>query len=130
MTFAADAIQHFGITVPEPDAPIEQRVAAGAAFLDAVAPGWQTRVDTSTLDFDSDERCVIAQVFDSTYTSVAIDFGLFSVGVELGFDALSEDEHDLPELADAWEDVITRWHGDRMAEPVEHDPTLHFSLPA
>lgn len=37
--------------------------ARGARYLDRVAPGWYNRVDPLKADFNSDDRCVLGQVF-------------------------------------------------------------------
>ena len=42
---------------------LAERVAAGAALLDERAPGWRAKIDTAVLDLDSDERCILGQVF-------------------------------------------------------------------
>jgi hypothetical protein len=41
----------------------KRRVAAGAAWLNAVEPGWISRIDLEDLDVASVRRCVCAQVF-------------------------------------------------------------------
>lgn len=38
-------------------------VTRGAAFLDAVAPGWEGRINLQTLDLESTYDCVCGQVF-------------------------------------------------------------------
>ena len=42
---------------------IEQRVARGAAFLDARHPGWAARIDLDWLDLSMCDRCVLGQLF-------------------------------------------------------------------
>lgn len=45
--------------------PVDERVAAGAAYLDAHPeryPNWRDRVDPATLDINSCLRCVLGQL--------------------------------------------------------------------
>ena len=46
---------------------LDQRVAAGAAFLDDHVPNWHNRVDTDTLAVSQTARCVLGQVWPSGY---------------------------------------------------------------
>jgi hypothetical protein len=41
-----------------------ERVSAGARWLDAVAPGWESRIDPHTLEMSSEFNCICGQVFD------------------------------------------------------------------
>ena len=40
-----------------------RRVAAGAEWLDTVAPGWERKLDLGTLDLKSTTQCVCGQLF-------------------------------------------------------------------
>lgn len=42
---------------------IPERVAAGAAYLDRVMPGWWQRIDLERLDLSSTCNCVLGQEF-------------------------------------------------------------------
>lgn len=42
---------------------IQTRVERGAAWLDNVQPGWESRVDVTTLNLNSPLDCVCGQVF-------------------------------------------------------------------
>ena len=42
---------------------VPARVAAGAAYLDAFAPGWANKVNLPSFDIRSPYECVLAQVF-------------------------------------------------------------------
>lgn len=42
---------------------VSERVAAGAAWLDKVDPGWEFKVDPNTLSMKDGCRCVCGQVF-------------------------------------------------------------------
>lgn len=48
---------------------IQERVAAGAAALDAYLPGWVDRVDLGTLDMRSPCGCILGQAFDNYWTA-------------------------------------------------------------
>jgi hypothetical protein len=83
---------------------IEQRVAAGAALLDRVVPGWASRVNVETLAMWDPSRCIIGQVVangDAYNSGAYSDFveshilGHFFT-YELGFDA------DQPPLSDRY----------------------------
>lgn len=43
--------------------PIEERVANGAKFLDAIVPGWESRIDIDTLEMSDGSHCICGQTF-------------------------------------------------------------------
>jgi hypothetical protein len=45
-----------------PTTDIEQKVAAGAAFLDRACPGWESHINTATLDINDGYHCVLGQL--------------------------------------------------------------------
>lgn len=45
---------------------VEQRVAAGAAWLDEHEPGWERRIDLGVLELADDCRCVLGQLSGRT----------------------------------------------------------------
>ena len=47
---------------------IEARVAKGAAALDKVMPGWESKIDLSILDLGDGCRCVLGQLFGEKAT--------------------------------------------------------------
>lgn len=49
----------------------EKRVAAGAAVLDKMHPGWEQKINTGTLDIVSPVHCVLGQLY-----------GRFGLGIE------------------------------------------------
>jgi len=53
-------------TAELPTAPtVVERVAAGAAWLDATRPGWSDLIDLDRLELTSSNCCVLGQVFES-----------------------------------------------------------------
>jgi hypothetical protein len=54
---------------------IEARVARGAAWLDSVHPGWERRIDLSTLDLALGCRCVLGQIWADKATAHQTGFG-------------------------------------------------------
>lgn len=96
---------------------IADRVAAGAAFLDSAAPGWDERIVTGILDIASWSRCVLGQLY-----------GGYSRGVE-ALDLDPEEAHDLgfdgnvhvdaSERTQAWRDLITARRRARLTVPAE-----------
>lgn len=52
---------------------IEERVAAGAEFLDEAVPGWELKINLEKLDLGSCDVCMIGQLFQ--------DFGAGIVGL-------------------------------------------------
>jgi len=82
-------------------------VAAGAAWLDAVAPGWERKVDLSTLDLEDPYQCICGQVAPippiddidySPFGDVAVYFEWAGKLQHLGFGDLCDQ--------DAWVDLI------------------------
>ncbi|HYF29002.1 MAG TPA: hypothetical protein VEA36_01390 [Candidatus Paceibacterota bacterium] len=73
------------------DAPLDtaqERVAAGAALLDAQAPGWRDRIDVDRLSIQSCGRCMLAQLYGN-YARGVKHLGLDANGttVRNGFNA-------------------------------------------
>lgn len=55
---------------------VDERVAAGVALLDRVAPDWFERIDLYDLDMSESGYCVLGQVFGGYSESVAELSGL------------------------------------------------------
>lgn len=49
---------------------ITDRVAAGAAWLDAERPGWVERIDLDRLDLESPCRCILGQEFGDYFEAI------------------------------------------------------------
>jgi hypothetical protein len=88
------------------EATIEQRVEAGAAWLDEHRPGWWKRTDLTTLHMELPCFCVLGQEYGSFYTAPIPDDDT----VTLGFDAWgigpSEQIADFAALNTAWATLI------------------------
>lgn len=67
---------------------LDQRVEAGAAHLDAVAPGWEHLINLTQLDVASPARCVIAQLVGS-FDPESLGIVPLHRALELGFDFTS-----------------------------------------
>lgn len=100
---------------------IAERVAAGAAFLDAREPGWWQRIDLDTLDLQAPCRCVLGQLAthlddyddDWSWQNVTARYGLLvwfwsweangdrATDLEYGFNANPDIE--------AYDDVAAEW---------------------
>lgn len=63
---------------------VEERVAAGAEWLDANEPGWERRVDLASLELHNACRCVLGQVFNDR--AEAVQQGDNPQCVETGWD--------------------------------------------
>lgn len=103
----------------------QRRVAAGAAWLDEVDPGWWELVELDRLDLASCDDCVLGQWAaanlpertygegyfgspDYGYAAVALGLGIFQ-GKEYGFSVGHGPGRPLvsfPELTEAWVDEI------------------------
>lgn len=95
-------------------AAIAERVARGAALLDAKRPGWDRQVDLAVLDLEDCALCVIGQLFGPERESDAdgpFGRGLDALGLchgeefAHGFDA--EIPGEFPALTGEWRRVIT-----------------------
>lgn len=83
---------------------VEERVRAGARFLDQEDPDWGMKVDPSRLFMESNFRCVLGQVFGS-YGMGLVRFDLTEMqAAELGFTALTRT--DFPLLAEALKKLL------------------------
>jgi hypothetical protein len=96
---------------------IDDRVAAGAAWLDANRPGWWQRINLDTLDLGDPCRCVLGQEYgdfadgpeelvDDTKSVVANGFDALDfwfVNDRTPRDVLTE----LADLTAAWRALIT-----------------------
>ena len=92
---------------------IEERVEAGAEWLDANRPGWVDRINLETLDLGSTCNCVLGQEFKGFNTAVKRHMGddyelagawAFTLQSDRGF--LVDDQH-FSDLTQAWRDYIT-----------------------
>lgn len=93
---------------------VAQRVAAGAAWLDANVEGWLDSIDLDTLAMEMCEQCVLGQLFGDYFNADLMDddFNL-EYPATLGFDLLdcqlarSHDRRQWAELTNAWRELIT-----------------------
>jgi len=110
---------------------IAERVARGVSWLDSTLPGWDGRVDLSSLVMSSSDRCVLGQVFRTAstrkwadysylngyeYAQVAYKYApMSSLGFAASFSALTADvesadiaiEQEYSALKREWIRVIT-----------------------
>lgn len=91
-------------------------VRHGAAWLDEVKPGWRELIDLSTLDVESGQVCVLAQVFAAEaypiegYDWAVEDFEMTArERVDRGFTAREIDTYpyDFAALTSAWVHYLT-----------------------
>jgi hypothetical protein len=95
---------------------IPERVAAGAAWLDAAMPNWIDKVDLDTLDVGSDCRCILGQTFGHYQRSPedarwSVPDGMTYLAADRGFnvDNNPDDEAETAEFAELtaeWRRVI------------------------
>jgi hypothetical protein len=79
----------------------ERRAAAGAAWLDTRAPGWESRVIANTLNIDSTRLCVIGQLYGTWDCEQAPTYGVYRDELHrLGFITGGADFN--PTLTAAW----------------------------
>lgn len=64
---------------------IAERVARGAAWLDDVRPGWRDQVSLDAIDLNSNQRCVMGQVFAGESEKDG-----FTVGCEIKYRSLGD----------------------------------------
>ncbi len=94
-------------------ATVEERVTAGAAFLDENYPGWLDRIDLDELRMDWCDACILGQVAGS-YRAVYPNLGNKTlneaqndIAATFGFSIDTADHADRwPLLADAWRSYI------------------------
>lgn len=69
-----------------PELTIEERVAAGAAWLDTNVPGWLDLMNLDRLKLDSDCHCILGQTFGDYFRAPLIE----DVPAEDDLDACAE----------------------------------------
>ncbi len=84
---------------------VEERVAAGAAWLDANEPGWERRIDLATLEVADGCRCVLAQIMpEHRFYRILARLGLpGSRAIAYGF---ATDRGDWEALDETWVALI------------------------
>jgi hypothetical protein len=90
---------------------IDERVAAGAAWLDEHRPGWVDRIDLNTLDLGDGCYCILGQT-DGYFWDVPEVTSLYNyadVFAELGLFAAGgiEGDAEYSALTEAWRRLIT-----------------------
>lgn len=117
-------------TMQHTSGTVAERVARGAAFLDEVAPGWESKVDLGTLRLSNSVDCICGQVwggkgeagyyfFERTLASEGIAWlnargiNTLYAATAFGFDIevtvdrrVSTTEHHWSALQDAWTALI------------------------
>lgn len=99
-------------------ATIEERVAKGAALMDAKVPGWEKRIDANRLDMASCVDCVLGQafclpkndwtIFQDAATSLGLDTYRYE-DVSHGFNVdQTNGDYKYEALRTAWLAEITR----------------------
>jgi hypothetical protein len=84
--------------------PYKEKVLAGAAYLDAVRPGWAEKINLDTLDLGKSSYCVIGQSVDR-YMDGIQELGLSTdEAIALGFNSPKTSEFEA--LTAAWKPVI------------------------
>jgi hypothetical protein len=112
---------------------IDDRVAAGAAWLDANRPGWWQRINLATLDLGDPCRCVLGQDFGgfgkgvsavggdlARWMKTCANLGFYSSRDAAGTYVPTEIEREYAALTAAWRTLIT---ARRNAE----DPWAHWA---
>lgn len=94
-------------------ATIEERVAAGAAFLDENVPDWHERIKPEALSLVSCDACVLGQLFGHYEKGCeALGIGAWSAqpnherAVDLGFS----------DAYNCWNDLTAAWRAE-LAKP-------------
>jgi hypothetical protein len=90
---------------------IAERVARGAGWLDATAPGWPERIDLGRLDLASPCLCVLGQVFEEAAKADEYDDGYDWAKNDLGADAvfLGFDLTMAEASEKAWQEIDAEW---------------------
>jgi hypothetical protein len=84
---------------------IAERVAAGAAWLDANRPGWVERIDLETLDLGDPCRCIVGQL-NVQWGGLKIADDPRWHAASLGFDTWLAEGYEYSALTAAWRQLI------------------------
>src|SRR5690349_3384032 len=104
--------------------PLADRVAAGAAFLDEVKPGWHKEIDVERLNLESSCRCVMGQLYGSYFgRPVALKVGPFA-GVNHGLSLSAGTPEKWRKLDELWikEVEIRNMDIGKEGQPVRVEP--------
>jgi uncharacterized protein YfkK (UPF0435 family) len=90
---------------------VDERVAAGAALLDQILPGWEGKINIEVLDIGDSDACILGQLFDGSVPEGVADFpvgfrtdqALHNLGV---FSNHHYEMMDYHQLTDAWRVTI------------------------
>lgn len=106
---------------------IQERVAAGVAWLDAEYPGWEMNIDQGRFDFRACSRCVLGQVANDFWNIVSSGTMLycegqkllFSEAINMGFTVSDNPPRSVQN--DEWDSLGEEWIR-VIKERQEHDP--------
>jgi hypothetical protein len=104
---------------------IAERVARGAALLDARVPGWVDKVNEDTLNIRSMGDCVLGQVFGAYWIGVkalGLKEGFFDTPAGEGGFNLLYTITEYPLLTEEWRRVIRDRKG--VPAPEKKEPVL------
>ncbi len=85
---------------------IAERVARGAAILDAHRPGWHSQIDAEFLDLSSCSECVLGQLFG------AFEDGVAALGISVDFTLQEEAQHGFDIRCHEGGDVYAELHAE------------------
>jgi hypothetical protein len=108
-------------------ASVEERVAAGVAWLDEHAPDWVGRIDLERLDLTSPCRCILGQTVGDFWDVIKGGGELFGGDEDqaltavrrLGFDAIERDEDDVAPNGGEFRALDAEWRRVILARRAE-----------
>lgn len=93
----------------------EQRVNNGVEWLDSNIPGWLDKINLETLNIASDDHCILAQAYESTYNAAVDDFDL-DIQQRLNF-GFTTGTYTANEMTQAWKEKVRELRASRTDSP-------------
>jgi len=86
---------------------VQERVEAGASFLDEVHPGWDEKIDLAHLDMSHSYRCILGQLYKH-YRAGMMELNITRLtSKNLGFNSIDETDSAYHLITVEWRKVIT-----------------------
>lgn len=88
---------------------IQERVQAGAAWLDENEPGWEEKVDLDSFDMANYNKHILVQLYGSLSASpFYAGYSQLNHGIQSGFEAPANTHEAWQPLTTAWKELISK----------------------
>jgi len=86
---------------------VQERVIAGASYLDERSPGWDEKIKLAYFDMENFRQCILGQLYETYYLAGVTELNItVSESIDLGFDSISGTESAYRIITDEWKKLI------------------------